>query len=944
MAPKKKEKAPAKTKKSKAKSTELVEVSKEELSGVKGVLDGLLDEGLGKIRKNLGLSGSSFDPDEPRLHTGLLSLDVLIGGGIVSGGWYTLYGGEQSAKTTLAMTIKAALINQKFEGRASYWDYEGSGSPEYIANIIRSQGVKKSLSEVFGEHDPDTGEQLSEPIVEYVSTSEGEKFFEYYNRLARLLPDKVKIGKKYYYIFEHTKPNIKAFKGKYSQSYLTKHNKIRVPAEDGTLQAIALLDSYPAMLSKREDSDGGDGSLGSQARMFSDQIKRIKGKMRQKRITIFGVNQVRLQPMAMGNPEYEPGGQALKFFCFSGDTHLFTNLGIVTGEEFYHNPEGKIQGQYGLEQPNVYDTMGMSQLSRITTNLGNTLKAKPGHRVLAISKGGFEPKWTKLSSMNGRYDYYVPVQVGADVWSDKEPLFDFTQITKFDNEVCESELPESMTPELAYVLGSLCGDGHIPGNGTVQFMSQDLDTVERFVECFESVFGITLDIQEKENAYTCGKHSIRISNFLKYLGATGYSRTKSVPWAIRKATRNSTLEFLKGLFDADGCVGAKGISLSTTSKSLADLVHLMLLNLGCVAKVKQKEHEYHEHTSLNIHYSVGMSGTNANIFYNEVGLTSERKRSKFESRETGDYHNELYSTDCLPFDILEKNGKRTYALQEHFASATGRGQYYRLRNMEEDFISESASIIEGLRTSHERNKNLDKLDKLSQFLDFTRNANIYWAKVEEVEHCLEPEMTYDANMPETSTIVTNGIVSHNSDVRIRSSSRALSGAPGGFKANVKGNGAMTQEPSVHFEGTDEYRFINLRITKNKLGGFQNGDCWARIWVRDGDGQAQGLDPVFDTWNFLKMINWVSGTRKNMKFTENVPLHGAKGCGWQEFKMLVLGNKKQIKETCEKLGVKAGDIRLWCKKQIENGKAQKAMSEILAGKGKSADGSDDSDED
>ena len=130
MAPKKKEKAPAKAKKaiakkSKAKSTELAEISPEEVSGIKGVLDGLLDEGLGKIRKNLGLSGSSFDPDEPRLHTGLLSLDVLIGGGIVSGGWYTLYGGEQSAKTTLAMTIKAALINQKFEGRASYWDYEG---------------------------------------------------------------------------------------------------------------------------------------------------------------------------------------------------------------------------------------------------------------------------------------------------------------------------------------------------------------------------------------------------------------------------------------------------------------------------------------------------------------------------------------------------------------------------------------------------------------------------------------------------------------------------------------------------------------------------------------------------------------------------------------------------------------------------------------------------
>ncbi len=491
-------KDPPLAKKSKAKSKELVEeVSTDEIVSIKGILDNLLDAGLAKTRKNLGLSGSSFDPDEPRLHTGLLCLDVLIGGGIVSGGWYTLYGGEQSAKTTLAMTIMASLLKQKFAGRASYWDYEGSGSPEYISNILRSQKVNKSLSEVFGEMDPDTGEQITEPLVEYVSTNEGEKFFEYYNRIGRMLPDKVKLGKKYYYLFEHTRDNLKAFKGKYSVKYLTKHNKIRVRAEDGTMQAIALLDSYPAMLPARQNKDDGDNSLGLQARMFSDQIKRIKGLMRQKRITIFGVNQTRLQPMAMGNPEYEPGGQALKFF---------------------------------------------------------------------------------------------------------------------------------------------------------------------------------------------------------------------------------------------------------------------------------------------------------------------------------------------------------------------------------------------------------------------------------------------------------------SDVRIRSSSRALSAVPGAFSPK-KGAGAMTEEPSVQGEGTDEYRFIQLRVTKNKLGGFQNGDCWARIWARNAEGEGMGLDPVFDTWNFLRMLNWTSGNRKkNMKFTDNTPLHGAKGCGWQEFKTLVLGTKPEIKKVCAKIGVKPGDIRSWCKKQVENGKAARAYADILASKGKAIDSSDESEED
>lgn len=456
----------------------------------KQLLDQKLNTDLAKIRKNLGISGSSFDPDEPRLHTGLLALDILIGGGIVSGGWYTVFGGEQSAKTTLAMTIKAALIKQKFEGRASYWDYEGSGSPDYISNILKSQKVTKSLSDVFGETDPDTGEVLKEPLVEYVSTQAGEKFFEYFNRLARALPDKVKIGKDYYYLFENTKENTKLLKGHYDTKYLTKHNKLKIPAEDGTMQALALVDSYPAMLPARADKEDGDASLGLQARMFSDQIKRIKPYFKQKRITVFGINQTRQRPATMfGNPEYEPCGETLKFF---------------------------------------------------------------------------------------------------------------------------------------------------------------------------------------------------------------------------------------------------------------------------------------------------------------------------------------------------------------------------------------------------------------------------------------------------------------SDVRIKSTSRAL---PSGWTAK-KGAGAMTEENSVEYDGTDEYRFIHLRIIKNKLGGFQNGEAWARIWVRDGNGDARGIDPVYDTWFFMKELGWLSGTRNNMKFASNVPLHGAKKLDWITFKTLVLGKKAEVKEACKKVGVKPVDIRLWCKKQTLNGTALRAKAVAISGKKMATDESDD----
>lgn len=484
---KEKTKAKATKKPAKAKSTKVTKAKSTAASkaDVKGALDeakmlmnSYLDDSISGIEKSMGLSATAFDPDEPRLSTGLISLDVLIGGGIVSGGWYTIFGGEQSCKSTLTMLILASIVKQGFDGKAAIWDYEGSTDPSYVENILKSAKVKQSLSSIFGEIDPETGDYIIQPLVRYISHDSGEDFFDYYNRLKRALPDKTKMGKGYYYVFPHEKKYIKMFKGAYDKEYLSKRNKIRIPAEDGMAQALALVDSYPAMLPALLDEDGGSKAIGSQARMFSDGIKRVKSGMRKKRMTIFGVNQLRLKPMVMfGSPEYEPGGEALRFY---------------------------------------------------------------------------------------------------------------------------------------------------------------------------------------------------------------------------------------------------------------------------------------------------------------------------------------------------------------------------------------------------------------------------------------------------------------SDVRLKSTSRAI---PPGW-----GKGQTMEEPSVEGKGSDEYRFIVIKVHKNKLGGFQYQDTWARMWLRDHEGQARGLDPVFDTWNFLKMQELVGGTRKNMKFVAPCPLEGAKKMTWDDFKVLILGKKQQVIDKCKEKEIKPVDIRLWCKKQVASGNSMKRFSDILAGSG------------
>jgi RecA/RadA recombinase len=276
-----------------------------------------LDSEIDGMEKKFKLSAMSLDKDEPRFSTGLLSLDILLAGGLLGGGWYTCFGGEQSCKSTTAMTILSSIMSQKsFIGKASYWDYEGSTQAEYIENIMGSMGIKENVENVFGVRDDETGEWLVQPRVRYYTPDTGERFFNYVAKLEKILPDKIKENGNWWFVFENTKENQKALKGQYNKEMFSKRNKFYVPAPDGSIQAIVLCDSYPAMLPAiADEKEEGDKSLALQARMFSDGIKRIKANLRRKKIIILGINQLRKIPMAMYGPtEQEPCGEALRFY------------------------------------------------------------------------------------------------------------------------------------------------------------------------------------------------------------------------------------------------------------------------------------------------------------------------------------------------------------------------------------------------------------------------------------------------------------------------------------------------------------------------------------------------------------------------------------------------------------------------------------------------------
>src|SRR6056300_860001 len=80
---------------------------------------------------------------------------------------------------------------------------------------------------------------------------------------------------------------------------------------------VVVLDSVAALVSRTElDGQMGDATVGLQARMMSQAMRRLTGAINKSKCICLFTNQIREKIGVMfGSPETTPGGRALKFFC-----------------------------------------------------------------------------------------------------------------------------------------------------------------------------------------------------------------------------------------------------------------------------------------------------------------------------------------------------------------------------------------------------------------------------------------------------------------------------------------------------------------------------------------------------------------------------------------------------------------------------------------------------
>ena len=337
-----------------------------------------------------------------------------------------------------------------------------------------------------------------------------------------------------------------------------------------------------------------------------------------------------------------------------------------------------------LTSPEAFMITGKNPVQRLRFDNGMELRCTPSHRLFTKNRGYVEAAESDpddrvmsldLPAPATEADWSIPV---ASSWErDKgerdDPLY----------------LPEVWTEDFAHYVGWLIGDGTTSGQTTATVYGSADDRTEILPwhqELVEQINGgRPLKVSEQAN----GTAQLRLSrkSFKRYLESLGVASVtgehKRVPWSIEQAPPEVVAAFLRGLFDADGCVvnqvakGTAYVGLGSISIELLRGTQRMLSTFGIsshiynVRKAGEStfrysgkdgvERRYQQRAS----YDLRIAGKSVERFAASVGFMLSRKRDKLSKlvfeRPKGFYD---VDTTVRLVDRTDEGIELTYNLSE----------------------------------------------------------------------------------------------------------------------------------------------------------------------------------------------------------------------------------------------------------------------------------------
>ena len=287
--------------------------------------------------------------------------------------------------------------------------------------------------------------------------------------------------------------------------------------------------------------------------------------------------------------------------CLTGDTLVTTDRGITRLSELgdvwgdrWQNLGIGVSTDEGPRQATKFFVNGEEPTRLIMTEGGYRIQGTLTHRVKAVEPASGAWVWKRLADIAP--GDVVPLQMGTLVGQPRHvplPVLDQAYYTG-DRHV---RVPESVTPELAELVGYFMGDGSLHAKGVRLCVADtDLDVAERLVVLAKELFSISPAVTSRDGYQELTLSSVRLARwwqaagFAKELpagGHTGKGWIPRIPSAVLEANDPAVYSaFLRGLFEADGTVLDGVPSVSTAHESFAAEIRTLLLAIGLATSTR----------------------------------------------------------------------------------------------------------------------------------------------------------------------------------------------------------------------------------------------------------------------------------------------------------------------------------------------------------------------
>jgi ribonucleoside-diphosphate reductase alpha chain len=294
--------------------------------------------------------------------------------------------------------------------------------------------------------------------------------------------------------------------------------------------------------------------------------------------------------------------------CFPADQRVLTDKGLIrigdlvrraaNEEQFavYTNDvtsEADPQDRIMATAPTRYMVTGRNEILELRFSDGARLRCTPGHRIWTVNRG-----WVHAEELTGDDKVVRSFQHAPRPMADNRLPMQAILAVEYERTRTPLQVPSKWDEEFAHYLGWLIGDGCINSCDatavTVYGSEEDKDVVlPRHHALLTRITGF----HSKPSVQANGTLQLRVNRqafnqFLYQLGvAEGRAPDKVVPSSVYEAPEDTVTAFLRGLFDADGCVvhqasnETRYVGLGSRSEELLIGVQELLASLGIPSRI-----------------------------------------------------------------------------------------------------------------------------------------------------------------------------------------------------------------------------------------------------------------------------------------------------------------------------------------------------------------------